>query len=153
MTTPVRLQLSRRKGFRLQEQSLATNGLPAIIVARPSLWGNPWRVSQAGRFHDGAPAWFGRHDWEINYPFLRTKREAAQRAVDCHAKYVDDLKQGRPRALFISIERAKTIRSNPEVFFGPLRGKNLACWCDLDMPCHADTLLALANPKCEEVKA
>ncbi len=26
-----------------------------------------------------------------------------------------------------------------------LRGKNLACWCDLDAPCHADVLLRLAN--------
>ena len=26
-----------------------------------------------------------------------------------------------------------------------LRGKNLACWCPLDQPCHADILLELAN--------
>lgn len=26
-----------------------------------------------------------------------------------------------------------------------LRGKNLACWCRLDWPCHADVLLRLAN--------
>jgi hypothetical protein len=26
-----------------------------------------------------------------------------------------------------------------------LRGKNLACWCKLGDPCHADVLLALAN--------
>jgi hypothetical protein len=26
-----------------------------------------------------------------------------------------------------------------------LRGKNLACWCPLDKPCHADILLELAN--------
>ncbi len=26
-----------------------------------------------------------------------------------------------------------------------LRGKNLACWCSLDKPCHADVLLELAN--------
>ena len=26
-----------------------------------------------------------------------------------------------------------------------LRGKNLACWCPLDQPCHADTLLEIAN--------
>ena len=26
-----------------------------------------------------------------------------------------------------------------------LRGKNLACWCRLDQPCHADVLLELAN--------
>ncbi len=26
-----------------------------------------------------------------------------------------------------------------------LRGKNQACWCPLDQPCHADVLLELAN--------
>lgn len=26
-----------------------------------------------------------------------------------------------------------------------LRGKNLACWCKLGEPCHADVLLELAN--------
>jgi hypothetical protein len=28
-----------------------------------------------------------------------------------------------------------------------LRGKNLACWCALDQPCHADVLLKMANAK------
>lgn len=41
---PVRLQLSRRKDFRLQELSRATNGLEAVNVARPSKWGNPWKI-------------------------------------------------------------------------------------------------------------
>jgi len=26
-----------------------------------------------------------------------------------------------------------------------LRGKDLACWCPLDQPCHADILLEVAN--------
>jgi hypothetical protein len=26
-----------------------------------------------------------------------------------------------------------------------LRGRDLACWCALDQPCHADVLLELAN--------
>jgi hypothetical protein len=26
-----------------------------------------------------------------------------------------------------------------------LRGKDLACWCALDKPCHADVLLEIAN--------
>lgn len=26
-----------------------------------------------------------------------------------------------------------------------LRGKNLACWCALDQPCHAEILLRMAN--------
>ena len=44
MTKPVRLQLSRRKGFDLQALSLTTNGLPAVVVARPGKWGNPYKV-------------------------------------------------------------------------------------------------------------
>ena len=28
---------------------------------------------------------------------------------------------------------------------GDLKGKNLACWCPMDGPCHADVLLELAN--------
>jgi hypothetical protein len=27
-----------------------------------------------------------------------------------------------------------------------LTGKDLACWCPLNQPCHADVLLELANP-------
>ena len=39
-------------------------------------------------------------------------------------------------------------RENPKLWkeaLGKLRGKNLACWCPLDKPCHADVLLELAN--------
>ncbi len=32
-----------------------------------------------------------------------------------------------------------------EEFLRPLRGKDLACWCGLSEPCHADVLLELAN--------
>lgn len=28
-----------------------------------------------------------------------------------------------------------------------LRGKDLACWCPLDKPCHADVLLEIANAR------
>lgn len=31
-----------------------------------------------------------------------------------------------------------------------LRGKNLACWCPLDQPCHADVLIDLANSTARE---
>jgi hypothetical protein len=46
---PVRLQLSRRDGFRLQTLSQRTNGLEAVNVARPSKWGNPYPVAAYGR--------------------------------------------------------------------------------------------------------
>ena len=34
-----------------------------------------------------------------------------------------------------------------------LRGKNLACWCPLDQPCHADVLLEIANAKLKPTDA
>ena len=46
MKKPVRLQLSRKKGFNLQKLSLATNGLPAVVVSRPSKWGNPYKIGE-----------------------------------------------------------------------------------------------------------
>ena len=32
-----------------------------------------------------------------------------------------------------------------EAWLKPLRGKDLACWCPLNEPCHADVLLELAH--------
>ncbi|HUY27269.1 MAG TPA: hypothetical protein VMV27_07585 [Candidatus Binataceae bacterium] len=43
--TPVRMRLSRRKGFNLQGESRAINGLPALNVARPGPWGNCFIVA------------------------------------------------------------------------------------------------------------
>lgn len=40
-----------------------------------------------------------------------------------------------PRRVQIAVEQ---IRAG-------LAGKNLACWCPLDEPCHADVLLEIAN--------
>ncbi len=34
-----------------------------------------------------------------------------------------------------------------ETLQGALGGRNLACWCAQNSPCHADLLLALANPR------
>lgn len=34
---------------------------------------------------------------------------------------------------------------NYPIDLSPLRGRNLACWCNLDEPCHADVLLELVN--------
>lgn len=56
-------------------------------------------------------------------------------------------------------DRAHAVRLFEERWFGDerhggvmteqarahLRGYNLACWCPLDQPCHADVLLRVAN--------
>jgi len=54
--------------------------------------------------------------------------------------YVPGLQLARGQLGF-GRERADALRlALPE-----LRGKNLACFCPLDQPCHADVLLELAN--------
>jgi Domain of unknown function (DUF4326) len=47
-------------------------------------------------------------------------------------RFRDDLFSGRLR---ITIEDVK----------GELRGRDLACYCPLDEPCHADVLIDVAN--------
>jgi uncharacterized protein DUF4326 len=47
---PIRLQLSRKKGFNLQAESRVINGLDAVSVARPGKWGNPFAVGRRGPF-------------------------------------------------------------------------------------------------------
>jgi len=41
--------------------------------------------------------------------------------------------------------RAEQVEEYDEHNLSFLRGKDLACWCALDQPCHADVLLELAN--------
>jgi hypothetical protein len=130
MTTPVRLQLSRKKGFSLQALSLATNGLPAVVVTRGSKrWGNPFKIVRCG-----ASLWAVERRGE-RFMTANTRWAATSAAVALFRAYADDID------------------------VTDLRGKNLACWCTiLDQhghitPCHADVLLSLANQMtCEEVR-
>jgi Domain of unknown function (DUF4326) len=119
---PVRLQLSRRKGFDLQAYSRGVNGLDAVNVARPGPWGNPFIVGQ-----DGDRAYCVQlHQYML--------------AGMVTLSAVADVSTQR--------QSADYARAN----IASLTGKNLACWCRLDgKPCHADTLLQIANPTCEEV--
>jgi len=41
-------------------------------------------------------------------------------------------------------------QATPDELRRELGGKNLACWCPLDQPCHADVLLELANKEDSE---
>jgi hypothetical protein len=50
------------------------------------------------------------------------------------AKYRRDLLAGK---LKLSIEDARR----------ELKGRDLACWCSLDGPCHADVLIEIANSR------
>jgi hypothetical protein len=89
---PQRFQRSRRKGARLPAE--------AVVVSRPTKWGNP-------------------------HPLELGRRETVRR-------YREDLLAGRLR---IGVEDVKS----------ELRGRDLACYCPLDEPCHADVLIEVAN--------
>lgn len=88
-----------------------------VSVARPTRWGNPFTIAS---FHDAG--------------FKGDKRTAASRCVDAF------------RAWALGEHHwAHRMTMPPPPDFSALRGKNLACFCPLDQPCHANFLLELAN--------
>jgi hypothetical protein len=64
--------------------------------------------------------------WGNPHPLALGREEAVRR-------YSEDLLAGRLAITVIDVERE-------------LEGRDLACYCPLDQPCHADVLLELANP-------
>lgn len=98
----------------------------AVYVGRPGWLGNPFPVDVYGR--EGAVDRFRRL---MNGPM--STLEMSQSST-CHSADISLV----------------TIRSWIKGQLPNLRGKDLACWCSLDKPCHADVLLELANaPKCD----
>lgn len=132
---PVRLQLSRRKGFRLDAHSRAVNGLPAVNVARPRRWGNPWKIG-SNLYDDAVDG-----GWR--------KVENAADAVQGFRQSVD----WDPDAPYAPYQGSSLVclggygphHRNRKTIRAELRGKNLACWCKPGEPCHADVLLEIAN--------
>ena len=118
---PVRLRLSRLKGFDLQALSLATNGLPAVRVTRPGPFGNPFSVMP-----DQKPGTSFGHPG-LNQTFAVP---TAENAVACFDEMMD-----------LPGEGADARRA----LLPKLRGKNVACFCPLDRPCHGDVWLRRAN--------
>lgn len=90
-----------------------------VVVARPSRWGNPFAV--------GGLAWFET----LNGRFggIVQDRETAVRFFREWFTYGD----------------SENARASRDMVLARLAGKNLACWCPLDQPCHADVLLEIAN--------
>jgi len=136
VSAPKRIQLRRTKGWRKPEG--------AIVVARPSRWGNNYVIKTADEWRRGnyglskteyivnsvdrhghahsVPGWYGG-----------TFAEARVLAVDLHRRML--------LALAIDVDGPNTL----EHYLAPLVGRDLCCWCPLDAPCHADVLLELAN--------
>ena len=111
MADPRRIQLRRTKGWRKPEG--------AIVVARPTRWGNPFTVAEHGR--EGAVSAFR----QMTDRYSGTRSGWLIRGGVCHT--------------FTTYPGDAEISSE-------LAGHDLACWCPLDQPCHADVLLELANP-------
>jgi hypothetical protein len=63
------------------------------------------------------------------------------------SKWANPFRHVRPRAASVRRYR-EYLSGHPELLaaLSELRAKDLACWCPLDQPCHADVLLELANP-------
>ncbi|TCN30288.1 DUF4326 domain-containing protein [Sinorhizobium americanum] len=123
MTKPVRIQLSRRKGFDLQAQSKSINGLEAVHVGRPGPWGNPFVVSKHG--------------------------DAAY-CVDLYKALLAGLLHVGADPDVEALQRTRRFIAENA---GELRGKNVACWCRPGAPCHADVLLEVADRlQCEEAR-
>lgn len=64
----------------------------------------------------------------------------AQWAVDHYRKALE-----RHGAIKVPVTSRGTFVTTVEQIRYVLRGKNLACWCKLGTPCHADVLLEIAN--------
>jgi len=111
---PRRVVMSRQHPWRAEHPD-------AVIVARPSRWGNPFEVVKEWGSWGVRPPGYALI---VPETASLTKAEAAAHAV---AFYRIGLWQ-----------RADEIRA-------ALRGRDLACWCPLSSPCHADALLSIAR--------
>jgi hypothetical protein len=90
-----------------------------VCVDRSTKWGNPWRVG------------------EPHYP------DAAAATLRFRSAVLGSTHNGTfcPPIAHPNSYIGTIIHNAPK----ELRGKNLACFCPLDQPCHADVLLELAN--------
>lgn len=127
MSAPVRIQRKRTKGWRMPEG--------AVYVGRPSVWGNPFTVMNGHRqgwlvWDDRDRLGFTAETTSDGYiAACATKDGAASVAVERFEDFARDYFGRSPLRDRLSV----------------IRGKDLACWCPLDQPCHADVLLEIAN--------
>ena len=109
---PRRIQLSRAKGWRKPPG--------AVVVSRPSRWGNPFPAGKFG--HEEAVRL--HRDW------ILFRDPAAQ---DVYIVTSASGRQSRYDRLWMREHLAE------------LRGMTLCCYCEPDELCHADILLELAR--------
>ena len=87
----------------------------AVYVGRPSRWGNPFIVGRDGK-----------------------RDECVRLYAMVAAGYIVLTTKATPKEQ----KRAYRAMRDARKYLG---GKDLACWCPLDKPCHADVLLEIAG--------
>jgi len=166
---PVRIQRKRTKGWRMPEG--------AVYVGRGSKWGNPFAYCKRSglvRHLPGQPSEFeyeGRVSANgMTHPFYapdgtvtdyRVRYATREEIVELYRRTILAPDRGMLGAYPSNGGRLATFRTGgdrrgfrgalhtvtPDLIRAELRGLDLACWCPLDQPCHADVLLELANSR------
>lgn len=91
----------------------------AVVVSRPS----------KTDCNLGGMCWYVS-DGRLTVPHLNDKTAAGAKAVELYRLHTGPMGNYEIDQEYLMV----------------LRGHDLACWCPLDQPCHADVLLELANP-------
>jgi hypothetical protein len=72
-------------------------------------------------------------------------------SIDYRACEPDVGPEGWARGVAVQLFRERLLDGELDISTRDVRAelgdKDLACWCPLDQPCHADVLLELANPR------
>ncbi|GIM90343.1 DUF4326 domain-containing protein [Paractinoplanes toevensis] len=154
--SPQRIQRQRTAGWRMPEG--------AVYVGRPTRWGNPFRYEDRSRglvrFGPEHLARFGREwDYEGRCSAAGASHDmwfSQDDIVETHVRWASldeivelfrlTLTNPTPgmRAAFPS-GSGRFLKVTVEDVRAELGGKDLACWCPLHEPCHADVLLEIAN--------
>lgn len=100
----------------------------AVKVDRTTRFGNPYRIGEPVDMKQAR-----RWGWNIS---PKGKNHVCKTAAEAVGKF--------RHALFWDSAVHDDIRA-------ALGGKDLACWCDLDAPCHADALIEIANSTVADV--
>jgi hypothetical protein len=101
----------------------------AVYIGRGTVWGNPFKI-KIGKFSRSQAIRLYRA-WLCG-TFTEKSIARIFKGTECP-----------PQPL--AILRYSMIRGVLRQRMFELRGKDLACWCPLDQPCHADVLLEIAN--------
>lgn len=135
MSVPKRIQMSRQRPWRAENPD-------AVIVARPSKYGNPFRISSTKETRK-APRWWHVTGWRSTITYLPSLAAARREATEEFADWI-----ARP-ALNPYDWHQDWIRWHTEIRrsldAGELAGRDVVCWCPLDHSCHGDVYLELAN--------